>query len=302
MKIFAVIVTYNGMQWIDRCLKSLIDSSMFVFPVVIDNNSQDGTVEYIRTTYPSVVLLPQYKNLGFGKANNVGFEYAIKNGAEYVLLLNQDAWILPDTIEKLLKHTDGKSLLSPIHLNGIGDQLDYNFRKYSILNVENDTRLIDDLILNCYSSKYEVKTVNAACWLMPIYLLHTIGGFNPLFHHYAEDNNYIQRIHYHGISIFIVSNAFMHHDRKQYGNIKTFEKNTAYRNLLLLNTDVSKFFKDRFRGNLKVFMVSFLCLCRADFIGMSQNFKALLMVLLNYKAIRQSRSIEKRIHNNWLNK
>ena len=82
MKIFAVIVTYNAMPWIDRCLKSLIDSSLFVFPVVIDNNSQDGTVNHITHCYPHVILCPQNENRGFGQANNIGLEYAIKNGTD----------------------------------------------------------------------------------------------------------------------------------------------------------------------------------------------------------------------------
>jgi GT2 family glycosyltransferase len=48
-----------------------------------------------------VNLIETDKNLGFGKANNIGIHYAMEQDCDYVFLLNQDAWILPDTIEKL---------------------------------------------------------------------------------------------------------------------------------------------------------------------------------------------------------
>ena len=57
MKIFAIVVTYNGKKWYDRCLGSLRDSETPVETIVIDNASSDGTVEYIKARFPDVHLI-----------------------------------------------------------------------------------------------------------------------------------------------------------------------------------------------------------------------------------------------------
>ena len=115
--IYCVIVTYNGMQWMERCLSSLVQSTHPIIPVIIDNGSTDGTREYIETHYPQIPLMAQKTNLGFGQANNVGIRYSLSNGADYVLLLNQDAWIEKDMIDCLLSFADDNSLISPLHID-----------------------------------------------------------------------------------------------------------------------------------------------------------------------------------------
>jgi len=101
--IYVVIVTYNGMQWIDKCLDSLIHSSIPLNIIIIDNLSTDGTVDFIKHKYPTVELVETGKNLGFGKANNIGITHAVKQNADYVFLLNQDAWVGLNTIDELVK-------------------------------------------------------------------------------------------------------------------------------------------------------------------------------------------------------
>ena len=94
VKLFVIIVTYKGQQWYDRCFGSLRRSSIPVTPVVIDNASSDGSVAYIREHFPESVVFEESENLGFAKANNIGMRYALDQGADYVLLLNQDAWLV----------------------------------------------------------------------------------------------------------------------------------------------------------------------------------------------------------------
>ena len=67
-KIFTIIVTYNAMKWLDRCLNSLRASSIPTTVVVIDNGSTDNTIASIQTHFPEVVLFPQDKNFGLSKA------------------------------------------------------------------------------------------------------------------------------------------------------------------------------------------------------------------------------------------
>ena len=96
--IYTIVVTYNGMRWIDRCLNSLLATTIPTHILVIDNSSNDGTSEYIKTNFPSVEVISSNVNLGFGSANNIGFQKALDLKADFVFLLNQDASIEPDIV------------------------------------------------------------------------------------------------------------------------------------------------------------------------------------------------------------
>ena len=82
LNVYCIIVTYNAMKWLDKCLGSLRESTIPIHPVIIDNSS-DETVEYISTNYPEVHIIINDINRGFGQANNQGIEYAYKQGATH---------------------------------------------------------------------------------------------------------------------------------------------------------------------------------------------------------------------------
>ena len=99
-KVLVIIVTYNAHDWIHQCLDS-VDMERYD-AIVVDNASTDDTLSILQEEYPKAIVRAMDKNLGFGQANNIGLRYALDNGYDYVLLLNQDAWLLLDTIEKLI--------------------------------------------------------------------------------------------------------------------------------------------------------------------------------------------------------
>jgi GT2 family glycosyltransferase len=228
-KIFVIIVTYNGSKWYDKCFGSLRASTIPIQTIVIDNASSDNTASYIKNHYPEVHLIENDKNLGFGKANNIGIRYAMEQGCDYVFLLNQDAWILPDTIEKLyilMRENPEYGILSPIHLRGDGLNLDYNFSLY----ISENQCLISDCIINknIMKSIYEICFVNAALWFLSKECIKKIGYFDPLFSHYAEDADYLCRIKYHKAKIGVCPNIYGFHDREQGISIKNISLKKLY--------------------------------------------------------------------------
>ena len=102
MKVYSIVVTYNGEQCITKCLQSLRESTQPSEVILIDNASSDQTVAFVRMHFPEVRVITQSCNLGFGAANNIGIRIALNEGADYLFLLNQDAWVTPDCIEKLI--------------------------------------------------------------------------------------------------------------------------------------------------------------------------------------------------------
>ncbi|RRO24654.1 glycosyltransferase family 2 protein [Flavobacteriaceae bacterium 14752] len=236
MNIIAIIVTYNGLEWIQKCLGSLVDSSIYVKILVIDNGSNDGTLDVIKDKFPKIEVLETEKNLGFGKANNIGLKRALKEKYDYAFLLNQDAWVESDTIESLInihKNNEHYNILAPMQLNGSGALIDRLFLEYSVAPCR---ELLTDVLVNSEKQKevYTTEFVNAACWLLPHKTLEKIGGFDPLFTHYSEDNDYINRITHHEGKVGLCSSQKVFHDRefRQKDDDFVMLTNRSYVNLL----------------------------------------------------------------------
>lgn len=216
MNILVIVVTYNAMQWIDRCLGGVRSSNLPADIFVVDNGSTDGTRAYIKDHFPEAHLIESSENLMFGRANNLGLRYALDNNYDYVYLLNQDAWIFPDTLEKLIevhKQHPEYGILSPMHLQGNGNYFDEHFGSYT-LSYESCPEVISDLFFKRTKEIYEVDFVCAAHWLITRKCLETVGGFSPTFPHYGEDDNYLHRVKYFSLSIGVVMSANAVHDRE----------------------------------------------------------------------------------------
>ena len=93
-----IIPNWNGREWLDRCLRSLLAQTLQpVEIVVVDNGSTDGSVDWLRRAFPGVRVLAQPENLGFARATNLGIR---ASGGEFVVFFNNDAWAEPDWLER----------------------------------------------------------------------------------------------------------------------------------------------------------------------------------------------------------
>jgi len=212
-KVFSIVVTYNGKKWADKCFGSLESSDYNTNVIAIDNDSSDGTPEYLSLKYPGVDVIKLDSNIGFGRANNIGIQRALKQGADFIFLLNQDAWIEPDTLQILLNEINTAidiDLLSPMHLNGSGTALDFQFSRY--LDPVRCPGLISDLCLRRTKSVYKISDVNAAAWFMSREMVEKVGLFDEQFFMYGEDDNYRDRVQYEGFYIGITPLTKIYHD------------------------------------------------------------------------------------------
>jgi N-acetylglucosaminyl-diphospho-decaprenol L-rhamnosyltransferase len=93
-----VVVTWNALPWIERCLVSVRDRDV----IVVDNGSTDGTVDLVRAQFPHVRVIEQ-ENRGMGGGNNTGMRAA---DGRYFFLLNSDAWVVGDGLDRLVAFAD----------------------------------------------------------------------------------------------------------------------------------------------------------------------------------------------------
>jgi len=211
-KVFVIVVTYKGMRWYDKCFSSLRESTLPVQTIVVDNTPGEDDANYIREHYPEIIVIKTPENLGFGRANNIGMRYALENGGDYVFLLNQDAWIELDTLKILTEISEMHpeyGILSPLHLNIDGIHVNMG-----IISDDNNFKLFSDAYAGTIQPIYEMEYINAAGWLLPRKTLETVGGFCPLIYHYGEDDDYINRVHFHNLKIGLCPIARMTHDHQ----------------------------------------------------------------------------------------
>jgi len=110
-----VVVTWNALPWLEQCLESVRGREV----VVVDHGSTDGTVEFVRERFPDVRVIEQ-ENKGMGGGNNAGMRAA---DGRYFFLLNSDAWVVDDGLDKLIAFADanpGAAVVGPKLLNTDG--------------------------------------------------------------------------------------------------------------------------------------------------------------------------------------
>ena len=217
-EILTIVVTYNGRKWIDRCLGSVRASAVPSDILVVDNGSVDGTRDWIREHFPEAMVSENKENLGFGAANNLGLRYALSHSYKYVYLLNQDAWVFPETFGTLvrafeedgmtgpsgLRKNTGKpvGILSPVQMEAGRDRMDAQFLKHCGKALDSTSE-----------ETVRVPFVMAAHWMVSRECLSAVGGFSPAFPHYGEDLDFIHRAAYKGFAAAVVRTASAVHDR-----------------------------------------------------------------------------------------
>ncbi len=152
-RVLVIVVSYNGTPWLERCLGSVYpgaktchfapeslktpcpgaNTGQFAPDLYVwDNDSTDGSADYVAKHFPGAHLVRSAENVGFAKANNMGFQYALDHGYDYVYLLNQDAWLAPGALETLVAaaqaHPDF-AVLSPLQYQDGYQAFDPQFAK-----------------------------------------------------------------------------------------------------------------------------------------------------------------------------
>ena len=250
-RVLVIVVTYNGRQWLDRCLGS-VPSWADVF--VVDNDSTDGSADYVASHFPQAHLVRSAENLGFSKANNLGFKYALERGYDYVYLMNQDAWLAPGALEALVAAAEAHpdyAVLSPLQYQDGYKAFDSQFAKLYHGSVEgmgfqtasaslrplptrnapsDDVAAVGPSLLHGRGWPWvwkpipstepdevvEVKRIMAAHWLVPVSALKTVGLFEEeLFPLYGQDDDWCNRVRHHKLRVGVVPAAKAVHDRAQ---------------------------------------------------------------------------------------
>ena len=222
MKFDIVIVTYNSKKWMKNCIDSIERQTNFdtknINLYIVDNGSKDGTQDYViersqNTNLGKIELVVTGQNLGFGKANNYGFE---KGNSEYVFFLNPDTELMEDTMYELKESIENST-------NDFGmwecRQKPYEHPKmYNILTGE-------------------TTWASGACFVAKREVFKKVGGFDKNIFMYAEDVDLSWNVRLHGYKIkYVPKSVVVHYCYKEAGEVKPVQ----YYNSIINNLNLRR--------------------------------------------------------------
>jgi len=233
-----VVCGYRNRELTIQCIDSLLKLSYPNFKIIlVDDYSNDGTVEILREKYSRITIIENKKNLGPARARNIG----IKAGAgEYIVTMDNDATLSPDWLTKMigLMKSDkkigqavGKILFldNPQKLAAAGGSMYFRGKAYDIGQGE-----------PADSSRYgQKRNILFACTASSIILrsaLNYIGGFYDIYYHGYEDTDFSFRLNISGYGVVYYPEAVSFHILSQTVSQKINKKRAylAIRNRLLI--------------------------------------------------------------------
>lgn len=214
----AVVVTYDAVPWIEQCLASISG----VPTVVVDNGSSDGTVDAVRERFRDVRVI-ESENRGLAAGWNVGIR---ETDSRYVLLLNADAWLVGDALQRLVAFADTRpraAVVGPRLLNADGT-LQRSVRGFPTLwRLATEYLFLRKLAprsqaLNAfYAAGFAHDEARRAEWLMGFAMLvrreafEAVGGFDEEFFLFSEETDLCRRLWDAGWEVWFTPEAEFTH-------------------------------------------------------------------------------------------
>jgi N-acetylglucosaminyl-diphospho-decaprenol L-rhamnosyltransferase len=221
------IVTYNSAEVIESCVSSILLTSMAVRVVVVDNASQDNTVQILADRFPGVTVIRSEVNLGYAQGNNLAVRELLAAGCRVVCLINPDVTVRPNTIALM-----ERALLSAGAIGCVGAR-----ESHSIRSFRNRPSVMEKLVLygafrmlpithtflagavrRCRNHHYcDVETdtavyaVSGACWAFKAQALQAIGMLDPRTFLYEEELIAAERLRAAGFDTVACPSAIFDH-------------------------------------------------------------------------------------------
>ena len=219
MDLSIIIVNYNVKEFLQNLIHSIekASSNLTKEIFIIDNASDDGSVDFIKEKFPQIKLFANQKNLGFGKANNIGLKEAT---GKYILLINPDTIVAEDTFEKMIQFFEsnknvglaGCKILNPDGTLQLACRRSFPGPWTSFTKVTGLSSLFpNSKIFARYNltyldenQTYEVDAISGSFMMMRKEVYDKVGGFDEQFFMYGEDLDLCYRIQKAGYKVFYV--------------------------------------------------------------------------------------------------
>jgi GT2 family glycosyltransferase len=200
-KVSIIVLNYNGKHFLNDCISSILKQDFIDYELlIVDNNSSDGSIEYIKNNFPEVILVESGKNLGFAGGNNLGVKHS---KGELIVLLNNDTIVNEGWLTGLVEaiNKENVAIASPLILNE-QTPMKYWERKGSINFLGHNIMLI-------FNEEEEIFSSSGACLIFKKTLLGL--PFDEDYFAYSEDVYLGLRARFLGYDIRHTNNSSIQH-------------------------------------------------------------------------------------------
>lgn len=206
------IVLLNWNRWRDTldCIGSLMKQNYGNFRIiVVDNGSNDDSVDRIRSAYPNVTLIVNQKNLGFGGGCNRGAHFALEHHADYVWFLNNDTTVDADALARMVWTSQ-----SDPEIGAVGAVLYYADKPEKVQAFGGGYIHMIAGVSRHFTNKIADESLDyltGASLLIPQTVLQQVGLFDERFFMYWEDTDLCYRIRQAGYRLAVAKEAIIWH-------------------------------------------------------------------------------------------
>jgi len=213
--VYIIILNTNRRDDTIACLESLSKSTYNNLKIIVlDNNSADGSVDAIRLAYPNVQIINLTENLGYAGNNNVGIEEAMKQGADWILVLNEDTILDPECMAELINVGEGDSKIGivgpmvyhhnePTVIQSAGGMLGKYWQSQHLGQNEEDT--------GKFNAPHSVEWISGCAILVRRAAIENAGMLDASFFIYWEETEWCIRVARSGWKIVHVPQAKIWH-------------------------------------------------------------------------------------------
>ncbi|MCP4649287.1 MAG: glycosyltransferase family 2 protein [PVC group bacterium] len=298
-----IIVNWNGLAHLKKCFVSLKGINYKNYEIIlVDNNSKDESVAYVREKFPKVKIIVNTENLGFAEANNIGYE---NSKGDLILFLNNDVEIEPDFLGILVQELIGDPNLGGVQpkillmkerekLDSVGGFLTNSgfLYHYGIYKDEKQDK---------YNKKIDIYSAKGACMLFRKKVIEKTGLFDKDFFAYFEETDFCHRVWLAGYKIRYVPESRIYHlmggtSGAMDSPLIQFHSFKNRINSFLKNLGIKELMKILLHHLILINLVSIVCLFCGKIKMAFAIQKAIYWNFLNiHKTVRKRKIIQKNI-------
>lgn len=209
--VYCIICNRNGRKYIGKCIDSVLAcrDNKHIRIVVVDNASADGSVQFLRKSYPGVIVIANTENRGFSGGTNQGILSALKDNADVLWFLNNDTYVDPDVLSAVdgLKDPSVAAVGSKIYF---APGCEFHNDRYSksdrgkvlwyaggVIDWQNlllSHRGVDEVDIGQYDATEDTDFISGCSFFIRADILRQTGFFDEKYFLYLEDADLSVRI------------------------------------------------------------------------------------------------------------
>lgn len=226
-KVSIILVNFNGFTDTKECIESLLSITYLNYEVIVVDNCSTITPNYETLAYikESAIYIEAGDNLGFSGGNNIGINYAIKKGTDYILLLNNDTTVEPNFLNKLVSvaenYVDTGIVGGKIRFYNAPDRLWFGGGSFNIETGKTVHERYDALDIQVKQKIREISFMTGCLMLIPVEVIMKTGLFNEDYFLYSEDTDYCCRVINSGKKIYYCEDAIIYHKVSSSSGVKS---------------------------------------------------------------------------------